>query len=71
MARKSKPFIIEEQPGDRYPDLETVQKLVVQPFANELANMVQSMLVSGELTIEDRRVIISNSLKGKEENEEN
>ena len=67
MPRISEPISIEEHSGDRYPDLETVQKLALPSLAGSLADMLHKLLVSGDLTREDGRIIVTPSQKGDTE----
>ncbi len=53
--------------GDRYPDLETVQRLALAPLTGNLADMLRDLLAADTLTIEAGRIIISAPPKGAAE----
>jgi len=57
------PLVVEEIGGDRFPDLETVQRLALKPMASDLAAILRLMLANGTLASENGSII----LKGKEE----
>ena len=61
MSLKSQSLHIEEKSGNRYPDMATAQRLALAHMANGLAEMVRNLIDIGELTVENGRVIISQS----------
>jgi hypothetical protein len=58
-------WVIEEHGGDRFPDLETVQRQALAPLAADLAAMMRALLAEGVLRGEGNMIILS----GEEESE--
>jgi hypothetical protein len=56
MRPKTPPFTLEEHPGDRYPDLETAQRLALPSMARDLAATIQALLEEGVLIIEEGQI---------------
>lgn len=56
MRPKTPPFTLEEHPGDRYPDLETAQRLALPSMARDLAATIQALLAEGILIVEDGQI---------------
>jgi hypothetical protein len=59
MPRKSVPLTLEEISGDRFPDLETAQRLALQPLALALADTLRGLLAAGTLALEDGQIIVA------------
>jgi hypothetical protein len=56
MRPKSPPLTLEELPGDRYPDLETAQRLALPSMARDLAATIRALLEGGVLIIEEGQI---------------
>jgi hypothetical protein len=65
MRPKSPPLTLEEHPGDRYPDLETAQRLALPSMARDLANTIRALLEEGFLIIEDGQIKPNPTLEDK------
>lgn len=51
------PILVEEQSGDRFPDLETVQRQALLPLAVDLAAALRQLIASGALVQQGGRVL--------------
>lgn len=57
MARKSPNLILEEYPGERFPDLEAAQQAALRSLAAEVAGTIRELLAAGVLVQEGGRII--------------
>lgn len=57
MPRKSPDIVIEEIPGNDYPDLETVQRAALPSLADNLASVIRDLLERGILVNIDGKII--------------
>ena len=57
MGRVCKSIFVEEFEGDRYPDLETVQRIALQPMAADLIVTMRRLIDLGVLVEQDGQII--------------
>lgn len=57
MVPRSAAFDVEESGSDHFPNLETVQAAALPLFAGELGRVLQALLESGALVIQDGKII--------------
>lgn len=57
MRRKEPIYLLEEKPGDLYPDLATIQQQALDMLAGDLAESLRVLLAMGLLIEKDGRII--------------
>jgi hypothetical protein len=57
MVKRATEITIEEKPGDKYPDLRTVQQLAKCSMAVYLAAAISDLQAQGMLVVKDGKVI--------------
>ena len=57
MRRKEPVYLLEEKPGDLYPDLATIQQQALDMLAGDLAESLRALLAMGLLIEKDGRII--------------
>src|SRR5574341_250555 len=66
--RKNSPIDLEEISGERYPDLETAWKLALPSLASGLAEMLHELVKTGELIIQDGKIMINPDKEAENQN---